>query len=98
MNKLTKTTKSTKTTKVNKAIVLFKDFYDGVRAGTNTLPNYPSTISSFFSSGRLPYLVNMESNINGVKKTFNIVDIHARANSGTDISKYNMRKYDAEYF
>jgi hypothetical protein len=88
---------NTQTTKVNKTRVMFSDLYDDIRAGKTTLPNYPSSSSSFFASGRLPYLVNVETNINGVKKEINLIDLHGRANSGTDISKYNMRKYDAEF-
>jgi hypothetical protein len=78
---------------------MFKDLYDKVRSNTLTLPNYPSTDGnddSFFSSGRLPYLVKIETNIGGIKKEINLIDLHARANSGSDISRYNMRKYDAE--
>lgn len=93
---------NTQTTTVKSTRVMFKDFYDAIRAGTKTLPNYPGTTStvntsaSFFSSGRLPYLVKIETNIGGIKKEINLVDLHARANSGSDISRYNMRKYDAE--
>jgi hypothetical protein len=88
---------NTQTTKVNKTRVMFSDLYNNIRAGNTTLPNYPGSSSSFFASGRLPYLVNVETNINGVKKEINLIDLHGRANSGTDISKYNMRKYDAEF-
>jgi hypothetical protein len=88
---------NTQTTKVNKKRVLFNDLYNNIRAGNTSLPNYPGgNSSSFFASGRLPYLVNIETNINGVRKEINIIDLHGRANSGSDISKYNMRKYDAE--
>ncbi|PXY44259.1 T9SS-dependent choice-of-anchor J family protein [Flavobacterium hydrophilum] len=88
---------NTKTTSVKKTRVMFKDLYDEVRAGTTTLPNYPGgNGASFFSSGRLPYMVQIETNIGGIKKEINLIDLHARANSGTDISRYNMRKYDAE--
>lgn len=88
---------NTQTTAVKKTRVLFSKFYDEVRAGTKTLPNYPGGDgSSFYSSGRLPYLVEIETNIGGVKKDLKIIDIHARANSGGDIARYNMRKYDVE--
>jgi hypothetical protein len=88
---------NTQTAKVNKTRVLFDKLYDDIHAGNASLPNYPGgNSSSFYASGRLPYLVNIETNIKGVKKEINIIDIHARANSGTDISRYNMRKYDAE--
>ena len=90
---------NTQTTTVKSTRVMFKKLYDEVRAGTKTLANYPSTDGnddSFFSSGRLPYLVKIETNIGGIKKEINLIDLHARANSGSDISRYNMRKYDAE--
>ena len=88
---------NTQTTSVKKTRVLFSKLYNEVRAGTKTLPNYPGGDgSSFYSSGRLPYLVEIETNIGGVKKDLKIIDIHARANSGGDIARYNMRKYDVE--
>jgi hypothetical protein len=89
---------NTQTTKVKKTRVMFSELYDNIRAGKTTLANYPGGNSaSFFASGRLPYMVDIETNIAGVKKDIKIIDIHARANSGTDISKYNMRKYDVEF-
>lgn len=94
---------NTQTTTVKNTKVLFKDLYDAVRAGTTVLPDYPGTETpqinddSFFSSGRLPYLVQIETNIGGIKKEINLIDIHARANSGSDMMKYNQRKYDVEY-
>lgn len=41
-------------------------------------------------------MVTLETNLNGVKNEINFIDLHARANSGTDISRYNMRKYDTQ--
>ncbi|MDR7211399.1 T9SS type A sorting domain-containing protein [Flavobacterium piscis] len=88
---------NTQTTTVKKTRVMFKKLYDEVRAGTTTLPNYPGgNGASFFSSGRLPYMVQIETNIGGVTKEINLINIHARANSGSDISRYNMRKYDVQ--
>ncbi|CAM3701375.1 T9SS type A sorting domain-containing protein [Flavobacterium chungbukense] len=88
---------NTKTTTLKKTRVMFKEFYDELRAATKTLANYPGgTNSSFFSSGRLPYMVTLETNLNGVKNEIQLIDLHARANSGTDISRYNMRKYDTQ--
>jgi trimeric autotransporter adhesin len=89
---------NTQTTTIKSSQVMFKNLFDAIRAGSTTLPNYPGGDSnSFFASGRLPYLVNIETNIGGVTKQIGLVDIHARANSGTDITRYNMRKYDVEY-
>jgi hypothetical protein len=84
---------------------MFEEFYKDLRDGKKSLTNYPVAVTnppaenpsaSFFSSGRLPYMVTIETNIGGIKKEINLVDLHARANSGSDISKYNMRKYDAQ--
>ncbi|QSW87701.1 T9SS type A sorting domain-containing protein [Flavobacterium endoglycinae] len=88
---------NTQTTTVKNTRVMFKEFYDELRAGTKTLANYPGgNSSSFFSSGRLPYMVTIETNIAGVKKEIKLIDLHARANSGSDLSRYNMRKYDTQ--
>ncbi|MBF7090375.1 choice-of-anchor J domain-containing protein [Flavobacterium sp. ALJ2] len=87
---------NTQTATVTSERVMFKDFYDKLRAGTENLVNYPGTNANFFSSGRLPYMVQIKTNIGGVEKLINLVDLHARANSGSDINKYNMRKYDAQ--
>lgn len=88
---------NTQTTTVKNTRVMFKKLYDEVRANTVTLLNYPGgNDDSFFSSGRLPYLVEIETNIGGAKKEITLIDLHARANSGSDISRYNMRKYDVQ--
>lgn len=87
---------NTKTTTIKKTRVMFSKLFDDARANAATLPGYPGSAANFFSSGRLPYMVDIETNIGGVKKELTIIDLHARANSGTDVSKYNMRKYDAE--
>jgi len=90
---------NTQTVTVKNTRVMFKDFYDQIRAKTVTLANYPSPDGNnedFFSAGRLPYMVQIETNVGGVKKLLNLVDLHARANKGTDMNKYNMRKYDAQ--
>lgn len=88
---------NTKTTTVKKSRIMFRKLFDDIRAGNATLPNYPGGNSaSFYSSGRLPQMVEIEINIGGVKKEIKIMNIHARANSGSDLTRYNMRKYDAE--
>lgn len=94
---------NTQTTSVKSTKVLFKEIYDQVLDNTLVLPNYPGTDTpevndnSFFSSGRLPYVVELETNIGGFKKDITLIDLHARANSGTSIKEYNQRKYDVEY-
>jgi hypothetical protein len=77
--------------------VLLKDLYEGVRSGnTALLPNYPGDPQSFWASGRLPYLFEFNVTIGGQTRRIHLVDIHARANSGTDVSRYDRRKYDVE--
>ncbi|WP_289662741.1 T9SS type A sorting domain-containing protein [Flavobacterium panacagri] len=94
---------NTQTVTVKNTKVLFKELYDQVLAHTVVLPNYPGPDTpeinddSFFASGRLPYLVELETNIGGVKKTISLIDFHARANSGTQVIKYDQRKYDVDY-
>jgi endonuclease/exonuclease/phosphatase family metal-dependent hydrolase len=94
---------NTQTTSVKSTKVLFKEVYDQILDNTLVLPNYPGTDTpqenddSFFSSGRLPFVVELETNIGGIKKDITLIDLHARANSGTQVIKYNQRKYDTEY-
>ncbi len=88
---------NTQTTTVKKTRVMFKKLFDQVIDNSVTLAGYPDTDDDgFFASGRLPYMVTMETNIGGIKKEINVIDLHARANSGSDISKYNQRKYDID--
>ena len=97
---------NTQTVTLKKTRVMFKEFYDELVAGTKTLANYPLPASNppkrpstgFFSSGRLPYVVTLETNLNGVKNEIKIVDVHARANSGSDGTTYTRRKYDNQVF
>lgn len=95
---------NTQTTSVKKTHIMFKDLYDELVAGTKTLANYPlpagtppaKPSTGFFSSGRLPYVVTLETNLNGVKNEIKLIDLHARANSGSDVTTYNRRKYDTQ--
>ncbi|MNK69854.1 hypothetical protein D3C87_892610 [compost metagenome] len=97
---------NTQTASLKKTRVMFKEFYDELVAGTKTLANYPLPASNppvhpssgFFSSGRLPYIVTLETNLNGVKNEIKLIDVHARANSGSDMTTYTRRKYDTQVF
>ncbi len=61
------------------------------------LPNYPDPDPTrFWASGRLPFLLDAQVTVNGVSKRVAIVNIHARANSGSDVSRYQMRAYDVK--
>jgi exonuclease III len=59
---------------------------------------YPTgNASQFWSSGRLPYMFEFKATIDGVEKTFNIINIHAKANesgSGAQMA-YDRRVFDA---
>lgn len=74
--------------------VMFSQMYDDIRAGSITLPGYPTTSSSFWSSGRLPLMTTFEVTINGIKKIIRVIDIHSK--SGSALADYNRRKYDVK--
>ena len=66
--------------------VLFEQIYDEARMGLNNLlDGYPTgTPSSFWSSGRLPWLITAIADINGVKEKINFINIHAKSGSSTE--------------
>ncbi len=66
--------------------VLFEQIYDEARLGVNPiLDGYPTgSASSFWSSGRLPWLVTAVADINGVKEKINFINIHAKSGSGRE--------------
>ena len=75
--------------------VMFSQLFDAVRAGnTGLLPGYPTTASSFWSSGRLPFMATFDVTIGGVTKRLRVVNIHAKSGSAT--ADYNRRKYDVK--
>ncbi|MFM7428773.1 MAG: endonuclease/exonuclease/phosphatase family protein, partial [Flammeovirgaceae bacterium] len=75
--------------------VMFSQLYDAVRAGNaGLLPGYPTTASSFWSSGRLPFMATFNVTIGGVTKRVRVVNIHAKSGSAT--ADYNRRKYDVK--
>jgi hypothetical protein len=86
----------TTTVKIQSTRVLFESLYDSARTiNPSLLPAYPGgTPSSFWSSGRLPYLITIEATINGVKEKINLIDIHAK--SGATAADRNRRLYDAQ--
>lgn len=74
--------------------VMFAAMYDSILAGTKTLVNYPTgTSSSFWSSGRLPFMATFDVTINGTKRRIRMIDIHGK--SASDTESYNRRIYDA---
>ncbi|TDQ18883.1 putative secreted protein (Por secretion system target) [Algoriphagus boseongensis] len=66
--------------------VLFEQVYDEARMGLNSLlDSYPTgTASSFWSSGRLPWMVTVRADINGVKEKINLINIHAKSGSASE--------------
>lgn len=77
------------------ARALFEARYDSARLiDPSLLPGIPSgDASSFYSSGRLPYLLTVEATINGVKERISFIDIHAK--SGDEAADHQRRQYDA---
>lgn len=76
------------------ARVLFEAMYDGARDGVlNLLHDYPTgDPSSFWSSGRLPYMITAEAMIEGSLQTIQFINIHAKSGSGNeDIAR---KRYD----
>jgi endonuclease/exonuclease/phosphatase family metal-dependent hydrolase len=75
--------------------VLFENLYDSARTiDPSLLPNYPSgNTSSFYSSGRLPYLMTAHVTIEGVTEEISFINIHAK--SGATPADRNRREYDA---
>jgi endonuclease/exonuclease/phosphatase family metal-dependent hydrolase len=84
--------------KVKSQKVLLNKFYEDVRNGqyAEVFTNYPEGGAKFWASGRLPFMVEFETTINNVKQSINLVNLHTRANSGTDVSKHTQRKFDVE--
>ncbi|WP_430906902.1 endonuclease [Maribacter sp. 2-571] len=62
------------------------------------LADYPvSDKTRFYASGRLPFLITADVTIGGSSKRYDIVGLHARANSGSSPQeRYDMRKFDVE--
>lgn len=62
---------------------------------TSALADYPVPDKRrFWASGRLPFLLDAQVNINGLTQRIALVNIHARANSADALNAYNMRRYD----
>lgn len=76
--------------------MLFEALYDSARTGLSSrLNNYPlGSPSSFWASGRLPFMVTFDATISGVTKRIRLIDIHAK--SAADLESYNRRVYDVK--
>ena len=86
----------TATVQVVSARPMFEALYDEARTtNPEALPNYPGgTPSSFFSSGRLPYMLTVKTTIRGVTERITLIDIHAK--SGSTAGDHDRRLYDAQ--
>ncbi|MBW3468570.1 chitobiase/beta-hexosaminidase C-terminal domain-containing protein [Arthrospiribacter ruber] len=63
------------------------------------LVGYPSPPDRFWASGRLPFLLEVNANIDGKKQKFNLINVHARSNGGGESAgnpRYAMRRYDVD--
>jgi hypothetical protein len=74
---------------------MFGQLFDAARNGNpSLLPGIPGgDPSSFWSSGRLPFLLVADVTVNGVKERISFINIHAKS-GGTSTSDYNRRAYD----
>jgi len=86
----------TTTVKVISHRPMFAQLFDAARAGhPELLPGIPGgDASSFFASGRLPFLMTADVTINGVTERINFIDIHAK--SGGDEDSRVRRGYDLQ--
>ncbi|QCR21428.1 T9SS type A sorting domain-containing protein [Pontibacter sp. SGAir0037] len=75
--------------------VVFEEMYDAARTGASTpLNNYPTSPSSFWSSGRLPYMLTVDATIEGVTERISLINIHAK--SGSANADLIRRRYDVQ--
>jgi trimeric autotransporter adhesin len=77
--------------------VMFESLYDSARRDLpgHRLTDYPTgTPSSFWASGRLPFMATFNATIDGVAKKVRVVVIHAK--SGGDNDGYTRRQYDTK--
>lgn len=76
--------------------VLFEELYDQARLGlTDALDGYPTgSASSFWSSGRLPWMLTATADINGVKEKIRFINIHAK--SGSANADLIRRRFDVQ--
>ncbi len=89
---------NTATVNVLETKVLLESIHPLYNGGDDSaLVGYPSTTDRFYATGRLPFLMKADITIDGQTEQFDIVALHARANSGSSSqNRYDMRKYDVE--
>jgi hypothetical protein len=77
--------------------VMFESMYDSARLNLlgHRLADYPTgTPSSFWASGRLPYIATFNATVDGASKKIRVIVIHAK--SGGDTDGYVRRQYDVK--
>lgn len=79
------------------ARVLFEEMYDAARAGAPTpLSSYPTGMaSSFYASGRLPYMANFKVTVDGLTKEMRAIVLHAKS-GGSQLIDWQRRAFDAK--
>lgn len=84
------------TVAIESARPMFEALYDQARTSNPAaLPGYPTgDPSSFYSSGRLPFLINAKATIQGVSEQISFVVLHSK--SGSTVADFNRRVYDAQ--
>jgi len=89
---------NTATVNVIETKVLLESIHPLYNGGDDSaLVGYPSTTDRFYASGRLPFLMTADITVDGQTEQYNLIALHARANSGSDAqNRYDMRKYDVE--
>ncbi|WP_162055541.1 DUF5689 domain-containing protein [Pontibacter pamirensis] len=75
--------------------VIFEELYDAARSGVSTpLDMYPTSPSSFWSSGRLPYMITVDATVEGVTERVQLINIHAK--SGAASADLIRRSFDTQ--
>jgi hypothetical protein len=87
---------NTSTVDVISARPMFEQLYDEARTSNPALlPGIPGNdASSFWSSGRLPFMLTADITIEGVRERINFINLHSK--SGAALADYNRRKYDMQ--
>ena len=88
---------NTSTVRVVSSRAMFEQLYDEERTGApNVLAGIPGgDPESFWSSGRLPFLLTARVTINHVTERISFIDLHSKS-GGSSLSDYNRRKYDMQ--
>ena len=67
-----------------------------VTNGVNTAADLSNPAYNYFSSGRYPFMMTADVNLNGITKTVRFVLLHAKANTSPTATSYARRKAGAD--